>query len=201
MESVLQVENLRAAYLAVKTNGGAPGIDGMKVEEMKAHIQRHWGSIEAKQREGKYRPAAVRAVEIPKASGGKRRLGIPTVMDRMIQQALNQALTPTFEEGFSESSYGFRPGRSAHDAVRKAHGLVAEGRSWVVDIDLKNFFDQVNHDRLMNMVGSKVRDKRVLRLIGDYLRACPSGRNKRSGREKRGLWDTGIKEISGIDIL
>ncbi len=171
MERVLRVENLRAAYLAVKANGGAPGIDGMGVEEMKAHIQRHWDSIEAKLLGGEYRPAGVRAVEIPKANGGRRQLGIPTVMDRMIQQALNQALTPTFEEGFSENSYGFRPGRSAHDAVRKAQGYVAEGKSWVVDIDLKNFFDQVNHDRLMTMVGGKVRDKRVLRLIGDYLRA------------------------------
>lgn len=171
MENVLREENLRAAYLAVKANGGAPGIDGMKVGEMKAHLVKHGESIKAKLLAGKYRPAAVRAVEIPKASGGKRQLGIPTVMDRMIQQALNQALTPTFEEGFSESSYGFRPRRSAHDAVRKAQGYVAAGKSWVVDIDLKNFFDQVNHDRLMTMVGRKVRDKRVLRLIGDYLRA------------------------------
>ena len=171
MEKVLRVENLRTAYLAVKANGGAPGIDGMEVGEMKAHIQKHWESIAAKLLAGKYRPAAVRAVEIPKANGGRRRLGIPTVMDRMIQQALHQALGPTFEEGFSESSYGFRPQRSAHDAVRQAQGYVAEGKSWVVDLDLKNFFDQVNHDRLMTMVGRQVRDKRVLRLMGDYLRA------------------------------
>lgn len=138
---------------------------------MKPQIVKHWESIKAKLLEGKYCPAAVRAVDIPKASGGKRQLGIPTVMDRMIQQALNQALRPTFEEGFSESSYGFRPGRNAQDAVRTAQGYVAGGKSWVVDIDLKNFFDQVNHDRLMTMVGRKVRDKRVLRLIGDYLRA------------------------------
>lgn len=171
MEKVLREENLRAAYLAVKANGGAPGTDGMAVGEMKAYLVKHWESIKGKLLEGQYRPAAVRAMEIPKASGGKRQLGIPTVMDRMIQQALNLALTPTFEEGFSESSYGFRPGRSAHDAVRKAQGYVAAGKSWVVDIDLKNFFDQVNHDRLMTMVARKVRDKRVLKLIGDYLRA------------------------------
>jgi RNA-directed DNA polymerase len=171
MEAVLERENLRAAYLAVKANRGAPGIDGMGVGEMKAHLQKHWESIAAKLLGGQYRPAAVRAVEIPKASGGTRRLGIPTVLDRMIQQALQQTLSPTFEEGFSESSYGFRPGRSAHDAVRAAQGYVAAGKSWVVDIDLKNFFDQVNHDRLMGMVAGQVRDKRVLRLIGDYLRA------------------------------
>jgi RNA-directed DNA polymerase len=171
MERVLQKENLRAAYLKVKANGGAAGIDGMNVEEMKAHIGKHWENIKAKLLAGKYRAAAVRAVEIPKASGGKRRLGIPTVMDRMIQQALNQTLTPTCEESFSENSYGFRPGRSAQDAVRKGQGYVVEGKSWVVDIDLKNFFDQVNHDRLMTMVGRKVRDKRVLKLIGEYLRA------------------------------
>lgn len=171
MERVVEKENLRAAYLAVKANGGAPGIDGMGVGEMQAHIGKHWDSIEVKLLAGKYRPAAVRAVEIPKPNGGKRQLGIPTVMDRMIEQALHQALSPIFEEGFSESSYGFRPGRSAHDAVRAAQGYVVAGKSWVVDIDLKNFFDQVNHDRLMTMVGRKVRDKRVLKLIGEYLRA------------------------------
>lgn len=186
MESVLRVENLRAAYRAVKTNRGAPGIDGMKVEQMRAHIREHWGSIQTKLLEGKYRPAAVRAVEIPKANGGKRQLGIPTVMDRMIQQALLQALTPAFEEGFSTSSYGFRPGRSAHDAVRAAREYVAAGKSWVVDIDLKNFFDQVNHDRLMARVAGKVRDKRVLRLIGDYLRAAVQRADGRREARKAG---------------
>lgn len=171
MEKVLERENLTAAYRAVKANGGAAGIDGMGVEQMAEHIRKHWGSIEAKLLDGKYRPAAVRAVEIPKANGGQRQLGIPTVMDRMIQQAVKEALTPTYEESFSEGSYGFRPNRSAHDAVRAGQGFVAEGKSWVVDIDLKNFFDQVNHDRLMTMIGGRVRDKRVLRLIGDYLRA------------------------------
>jgi hypothetical protein len=177
MERVLQRQNLRAAYLAVKANAGAPGIDGMGVEEMKAHIAKHWESIEGRLLAGKYRPAAVRAVEIPKASGGVRRLGIPTVMDRMIQQALNQGLSPTFEEGFSEGSYGFRPARSAQDAVRRAQGYVAGGKSWVVDIDLKNFFDQVNHDRLMRMVAGKVRDKRVLGLVVNREKsgAGPSG--------------------------
>lgn len=171
MERVVSPENMRAAYLAVKANGGSSGVDGMEVEEMAAHIREHWESIANKLLAGKYQPAAVRAVEIPKGNGGKRLLGIPTVMDRMIQQAIHQEMGPTFEEGFSESSYGFRPGRSAHDAVRAGQGFVAEGKKWVVDIDLKNFFDQVNHDRLMGMIGRKVRDKRVLSLIGRYLRA------------------------------
>lgn len=171
MERVVSPENMRAAYLAVKANGGSSGVDGMEVEEMAAHIREHWESIANKLLAGKYQPAAVRAVEIPKGNGGKRLLGIPTVMDRMIQQAIHQEMGPTFEEGFSESSHGFRPGRSAHDAVRAGQGFVAEGKKWVVDIDLKNFFDQVNHDRLMGMIGRKVRDKRVLSLIGRYLRA------------------------------
>jgi RNA-directed DNA polymerase len=143
----------------------------MEVGESKAHLQKHWETIKAKLLAGQYGPAAVRAVAIPKANGGKRLLGIPTVIDRMIQQAISQALGPTFEAGFSESSYGFRPARSAQDAVRAAQQYVAAGKSWVVDIDLKNFFDQVNHDRLMTRVGRQVTDKRLLRLIADYLRA------------------------------
>lgn len=171
MEGVVDPANMRAAYLGVKAKGGAPGVDGMEVEEIKEHLRRHWESIRGKLLEGEYRPAAVRAVEIPKANGGKRHLGIPTVIDRMIQQAIHQRMGPTFEEGFSESSYGFRPKRSAHDAVRAAQEYVAGGKRWVADIDLKSFFDQVNHDRLMNMIGRKVKDKRVLALIGRYLRA------------------------------
>lgn len=171
MEKVVSPENMRAAYLAVKANRGSSGVDGMKVEEMEAHLRKHEESIVRKLLEGKYQPAAVRAVEIPKASGGKRELGIPTVIDRMIQQAIQQEMGPAFEEGFSKNSYGFRPLRSAQDAVRAGQGFVAEGKKWVVDIDLKSFFDQVNHDRLMRMIGQKVRDKRVLSLIGRYLRA------------------------------
>jgi RNA-directed DNA polymerase len=171
MERVVSPENMRAAHLAVKANGGAPGVDGMEVQEMEKHLHEHWEKIQSKLLEGRYQPAAVRAVEIPKASGGVRGLGIPTVLDRMIQQAIHQEMGPTFEEGFSENSYGFRPGRSAHDAVRAGQGFVASGKKWVVEIDLKSFFDQVNHDRLMTMIGRKVRDKRVLSLIGRYLRA------------------------------
>jgi group II intron reverse transcriptase/maturase len=171
METVVETGNMRAAWLAVKANQGAPGVDGMSMAEAESHLREHWESIKGKLLAGKYKPAAVRAVEIPKPSGGTRKLGIPTVIDRTIQQALHQALGPAFEEGFSESSYGFRPGRSAHDAVRKAQGHVAGGKKWVVDIDLKSFFDQVNHDRLMTMIGRKVRDKQVMALIGRYLRA------------------------------
>lgn len=183
MEAVLQADNLRAAYLAVKANNGAAGVDGMEVAQMKEHLEEHWDAIAAKLLAGEYRPAAVRAVEIPKASGGVRLLGIPTVIDRMIQQALLQAMGPVFEAGFSESSFGFRPGRSTHDAVAQAQQYVKEGKRWVVDIDLKNFFDQVNHDRLMTMVGRKIRDRRLLRLIGEYLRAPQQGADgKRQAR-------------------
>lgn len=191
METVVKTENMRAAYLAVKANKGAPGVDGMSIVEAESHLREHWESIKGKLLAGKYQPAAVRAVEIPKASGGTRQLGIPTVIDRTIQQALHQVLGPTFEEGFSESSHGFRPGRNAHDAVRQAQGYVAEGKKWVVDIDLKSFFDQVNHDRLMTMIGRKVRDKRVMTLIGRYLRApmrqvCGSMQERKAGTPQGG---------------
>lgn len=186
MEGVVSSENMRAAYLAVKTNGGASGVDGMEVGEMKEHLRQHWESIRGKLMAGGYQPAAVRAVAIPKASGGRRLLGIPTVIDRMIQQAIHQAMGPTFEEGFSASSYGFRPKRSAHDAVRAGQGFVARGKKWVVDIDLKSFFDQVNHDRLMTKIGRKVRDKRVLALIGRYLRADMQSADGRREARKAG---------------
>lgn len=186
MERVLERENLRAAYLKVKANNGAPGVDGMTVEELAAHIRRHWGSISAKLLASEYTPAAVRGVEIPKASGGQRLLGIPSVLDRTIQQAVLQVLSPVFEAEFSASSYGFRPGRSAHDAVRAAQEYVTSGKCWVVDIDLKNFFDQVNHDRLMTMVGRKINDKRVLKLIGGFLRAPMRFANGRQQARRSG---------------
>jgi Retron-type reverse transcriptase len=171
MEAVLAKENLRAAWLQVKANDGAAGIDGMDVGRTKEHLRMHWEQIEAKLWEGKYQPAGVRVVEIPKPQGGTRTLGIPTVTDRLIEQAFGQVLSAIWEPHFSEHSYGFRPGRSAHDAVRAAQGYVSEGKEWVVDVDLKNFFDQVDHDILMRMVAERVRDKRVLKLIGRYLRA------------------------------
>ena len=171
LEAVLQEDNRIAAWEAVKANHGAAGVDGMGVRQTQAHLEKHWERIAQKLLAGEYRPAAVRAVEIPKPQGGVRLLGIPTVQDRMIQQAIHQKLSPLWEAEFSEHSYGFRPNRSAHDAIRAANGFVKAGKTWVVDIDLKSYFDEVNHDRLMRLVGQKIRDKRLLRLIGNYLRA------------------------------
>lgn len=171
LEAVLSRENLRAGWLAVKANDGAPGVDGKDIAATYAHLREHWGRIEGKLLGGNYRPAAVKAVEIPKPHGGVRTLGIPTVQDRLIQQAIHQQLSKLWEPEFSDHSHGFRPGRSAHDAVREAQGYIREGKSWVVDIDLKGFFDEVDHDKMMHLVSQKVRDKRLLRLIGDYLRA------------------------------
>ena len=171
MEQVVSRENATAAWLAVKRNGGAPGIDGMTTRELGEHLRRHWESICAKLVAGTYVPTPVKRVEIPKPDGGKRMLGIPTVVDRWIQQMLLLVLQPIFEPLFHASSYGFRPGRSAHEAVRAAQVLVAEGKDWVVDMDITKFFDHVNHDILMHRLGQLIRDKRVLRLIGKYLRS------------------------------
>jgi RNA-directed DNA polymerase len=171
LEGALGRDNLRAAWLAVKANHGAPGVDGMDIGATAARLRQHWEKIEAKLRAGEYQPGAVRAVDIPKGNGGTRTPGIPNVLDRTIQQAIHQVLSPVWEPDFSEHSHGFRPGRSAHDAVREAQAYIQAGKTWVVDIDLKSFFDQVNHDKLMGLVARKVRDKRLLRLIGDYLRA------------------------------
>lgn len=185
MESVLLKENLRAAWRTVETNRGAAGVDGMNVKCTQEHLRKHWKSVAEKLVAGEYRPAAIRAVEIPKPQGGVRMLGIPNVQDRLIQQAIHQKLSPLWEAEFSEHSYGFRPNRSAHDAIRASQSYIQDGKRWVVDIDLKSFFDEVNHDRLMRLIGQKVRDKRLLRLIGNYLRApmrAPDG--SRSKRRK-----------------
>ena len=171
MEQVISRENATAAWLAVKRNGGAPGVDGMTTKQLGEHLRRHWESICAKLVAGTDVPTPVKRVEITKPGGGKRMLGIPTVVDRWIQQMLLLTLQPIFEPLFHASSYGFRPGRSAHDAVRAAQDLVAEGKDWVVDMDITKFFDHVNHDILMHRVGQLIRDKRVLRLIGKYLRS------------------------------
>jgi len=171
MEQVVEEENLERALRAVERKRGAAGIDKMTTQELEPHFRRHGAEIRAKLLAGRWTPSPVRRVEIPKPSGGKRQLGIPTVMDRLLQQALLQVLQPIFDPRFSESSYGFRPRRSAHDAVRAAQGYVREGKDWVVDIDIARFFDVVNHDILMRRVAAVIRDKRVLRLIGRYLRA------------------------------
>lgn len=171
MEQVVTQENATTAWLAVKRNRGASGIDRMTVEQLRDHIRAHWESLSAKLRAGTYVPSPVRRVEIPKPNGGKRMLGIPTVQDRWIQQMLLQVLQPIFDPAFSEHSYGFRPGRGAQTAVQAAQAHIQSGREWVVDMDISKFFDRVNHDILMNRIGQTIRDKRVLKLIGNYLRA------------------------------
>jgi len=171
MEAAVERNNMLCAYERVVKNHGAPGVDGLTVTEFKPWLQRHWPKIRQALLAGEYIPAAVRKVEIPKPQGGTRTLGIPTVLDRLIQQALHQVLQPLFEPEFSESSYGFRPGRNAHQAVEAARSYVAEGKRWVVDLDLEKFFDRVNHDVLMSRVARQVKDKRVLKLIRRYLEA------------------------------
>jgi RNA-directed DNA polymerase len=172
MEAVVERENMWLALKQVERNKGAAGVDNMTVEQLRAYLREHWPGIKAELLAGEYQPQPVRKVEIPKAgSKGMRMLGIPTVIDRLIQQALQQVLSPLFEPGFSESSYGFRPQRSAQQAVLKAREYVREGRRWVVDIDLEKFFDRVNHDVLMSRLARRIKDKRVLRLIRRYLQA------------------------------
>jgi RNA-directed DNA polymerase len=170
MEAAVGEENCQLALGAVKRNEGAAGIDRMTTEELEPHLQRNWWILKDKLLKGTYVPAPVRRVEIPKPSGGTRMLGIPTVQDRFIQQLLMQVLTPIFDPHFSEHSYGFRPGRSAQDAVRAAQRYAQGGKEWVVDIDITKFFDHVNHDILMGRMAQVIRDKRVLKLIGKYLR-------------------------------
>jgi len=171
MEQVVERQNMLAACKRVERNGGAPGVDGIPTERLRDQIRAEWPRIREELLAGTYRPKPVRRVEIPKPGGGKRMLGIPTVMDRLIQQALLQVLMPIFEPQFSESSFGFRPGRRAHDAVKKARQYVEEGYEWAVDLDIEKFFDRVNHDILMARVARKVTDKRVLKLIRRYLQA------------------------------
>ena len=171
MEQMLGRENLLKAWQRVKLNAGAPGIDGMTVEAFPAFSREHWSRIRSVLMEGTYRPAPVRRVFIPKPDGTQRPLGVPTVLDRVIQQALAQVLTPLFEGGFSNHSYGFREGRNAHQAVREVEACWKEGRRHAVDCDLKSFFDTVNHDRLMGQLREKIRDRKVLGLIRRYLQA------------------------------
>jgi group II intron reverse transcriptase/maturase len=171
METVLGRRNMQIALRRVKKNRGSPGVDGMTVEEFLPYLWGHWEEIKSSLLDGSYRPSPVKRQEIPKSGGGVRELGIPTVLDRLIQQALLQVLQPLFDPGFSEHSYGFRPGRNAHGAIRAAQRYVQEGRRIVVDVDLERFFDRVNHDVLMGKLAKRIADKRVLGLIRRYLQS------------------------------
>jgi group II intron reverse transcriptase/maturase len=171
MEAVVGRGNLMLAYQRVVENKGAAGVDQLAVSELKDHLKQHWPTIRTRLLAGEYQPQPVRRVDIPKPQGGVRTLGIPTVVDRLIQQAVHQVLQPIFEPTFSEASYGFRPGRNAHQALRQARQYVAQGKRWVVDMDLEKFFDRVNHDLLLSKLAMRVGDARVLKLIRRYLEA------------------------------
>jgi RNA-directed DNA polymerase len=171
MEEVCERENCKQALARVKANKGSAGVDGMTVEQLPEHLKQHWPAIREQLLSGMYRPQPVRRVEIPKPGGGIRKLGIPTVLDRFVQQAVMQVLQRRWDRTFSEHSYGFRPGRSAHQAVKQAQQYMAEGYRWVVDLDLEKFFDRVNHDKLMAKLAERVSDKHLLKLIRAFLRA------------------------------
>jgi RNA-directed DNA polymerase len=171
MEEVCERENLKEALRRVRANKGSAGVDGMTVGGITDYLKQHWPAIREQLLNGTYEPRPVRRVEIPKPDGGVRKLGIPTVLDRLIQQAVMQVLQRRWDRTFSESSYGFRPGRSAQQAVAKAQQYIAEGHSWCVDLDLEKFFDRVNHDKLMGQIAKRVGDKRLLKLIRAFLNA------------------------------
>ena len=171
MEEIVSYENLTKAYRRVISNGGSSGVDGMETEELKDWLRGNLPELRRKLLSGEYEPKEVRQVEIPKSSGGTRILGIPTVIDRLIQQAIHQKLSPLYEEQFSENSYGFRPSRNAWQAITKASEYVSDGFTWVVDIDLSNFFDTINHERLMHRLYKGIGDKTLLKLIGKYLKS------------------------------
>jgi RNA-directed DNA polymerase len=171
MEEVCEWENCKQALARVKANKGSPGVDGMTVGELPGYLKRHWPAIREQLLNGTYKPQPVKRVEIPKPDGGVRKLGIPTVLDRCIQQAVMQVLQRRWDGTFSEHSYGFRPGRSAHQAVAEAQEYIAEGNRWVVDLDLEKFFDRVNHDKLMARIAKRVGDKRLLKLTRAFLTA------------------------------
>jgi len=172
MEHVVERENMILAYKQVVRNKGSAGIDKISVDQLKAYLAEHWAEIKESLLRGKYKPQAVRVVFIPKPKGGQRKLGIPTVVDRLIQQAIHQVLNPIFDPTFSEYSYGFRKGKNAHQALKDAQEYQRLGKRWVVDMDLAKFFDEVNHDVLMSKIAKRIEDKRVLRLIRSYLRSC-----------------------------
>ena len=171
MEEVCQRENLEIAWKRVRENKGSPGVDGRTIEQTRIYLREHWPTLREQLLKGTYQPQPVKRVEIPKPDGGMRKLGIPTVLDRFIQQAVMQVLQRHWDRTFSDHSYGFRPGRSAHQAVAQAQQYIAEGHNWVVDLDLDKFFDRVNHDKLMGQIAKRVEDKRLLRLIRAFLNA------------------------------
>lgn len=171
MEQILSRENLLTALKRVERNKGSHGVDEMPVQNLRRHVLQHWQTMKMELLEGTYKPQPVRRIEIPKPDGGLRLLGIPTVTDRFIQQAIAQVLTSLYDPTFSDYSYGFRPRRSAHDAVKKAKSYLTDGNRWVVDIDLEKFFDKVNHDRLMGTLAKRIEDKRLLKLIRKYLKS------------------------------
>jgi RNA-directed DNA polymerase len=171
MEEVCDGENLQSAWKRVRRNQGSPGVDGMTIDDAKIYLREHWPSIRSQLLDGTYQPQPVKRVEIPKPDGGVRKLGVPCVVDRLIQQAVLQVLQEQWDPTFSEHSYGFRPGRSAHQAVAQAQRYVAEGYNVVVDLDLEKFFDRVNHDILMSRVAGRISDRRVLKLIRAFLNA------------------------------
>ena len=171
MEQVAEPANLNAAWKRVRENGGAPGLDGITVEAFLAHAQPRAESLRRELLDGSYRPSPLRRVTIPKPSGGERKLSIPTVQDRVVQQAILQVLQPILDPSFSEHSYGFRPGRSAHQAVAAAQAYIHQGYDWAVDLDLEAFFDRVSHDRLMSRVGQRIADKRLCWIIRRFLQA------------------------------
>jgi RNA-directed DNA polymerase len=171
MEEVCERENCKQALARVKANKGSAGVDGMTVHELPDYLKQYWPTIREQLLSGSYKPQPVKRVEIPKPDGGVRKLGIPTVLDRFIQQAVMQVLQRRWDRTFSDHSYGFRPGRSAHQAVEAAQQYIAAGYRWVVDLDLEKFFDRVNHDKLMAKIAERVSDKRFLKLIRTFLRA------------------------------
>ena len=177
MELIVDQDNMDRAWRQVRSNRGAAGPDGMTIAEFPDWCLEHWPTIRQQLLDGTYRPQPVRRVTIPKSDGGERMLGIPNVLDRVIQQAIGQVLTPIFDPEFSESSFGFRPNRSAHGAIKQIQQTIRQGYRHVVDVDLSKFFDRVQHDVLMSRMARKVRDKRVLKLIGGYLRAPPLAEN------------------------
>lgn len=184
LDKVLLRNNLLTALKRVESNKGTSGVDGMSVDELRDYLNTQWVFIKAELLDGTYKPSAVKQVEIPKPNGGKRKLGIPTVVDRFIQQAISQYLIYLYDKDFSDRSYGFRPGRSAHQAVKQAQKYLNSGYNYVIEIDLEKFFDMVNHDRLMSILSRDIRDKRMLKLIGKYLKAGIMSDGKIEARSK-----------------